>query len=270
MKSSKTSRSSSRALLVITIGASGLVGGCRKPSQPPPRPTASASVTASASLGLTPELDQLVALSKSQLSPAEKHTRLSTVLEKFPREHSKEREELIVKAIARGAYDPPEWRTITANYKGRRAEIQVSSDALTILGVRIDVTAEGAKRIADSLGTILPTPRILQLIWEQAEVRLAPCNSNPDAKMASTARMIEFTEQRPMTHILGCHIEQSDTPFVDYPVGTVYQPQEHALALSRIHLLALFAGLEKMGSKPEQLAQRDFTIVPRAPRQSKQ
>jgi hypothetical protein len=82
--------------------------------------------------------------------------------------------------------------------------------------------------------------------------------------------MIEFTEQRPVAHILGCHIEQSDTPFVDYPVGTVYQPQEHALALSRIHLLALFAGLEKMGSKPEQSTHRDFTIVPRAPRQSKQ
>jgi glyoxylase-like metal-dependent hydrolase (beta-lactamase superfamily II) len=90
------------------------------------------------------------------------------------------------------------------------------------------------------------------------------------AYKASTARMIEFTEQRPVTLILGCHIEQSDTPFVDYPTGTVYQPQEHALALSRTHLLALFAGLEKMGSKPEQLAERDFTIVPRAPRQSKQ
>jgi glyoxylase-like metal-dependent hydrolase (beta-lactamase superfamily II) len=90
------------------------------------------------------------------------------------------------------------------------------------------------------------------------------------AYKASTARMIEFTEQRPVAHILGCHIEQSDTPFVDYPVGTVYQPHEHELALSRIHLLALFAGLEKMGSKPEQSTHRDFTIVPRAPRQSKQ
>ncbi|HSU41866.1 MAG TPA: hypothetical protein VLJ38_19940, partial [Polyangiaceae bacterium] len=116
------------------------------------------------------------------------------VLDAFPREHSKEREELIVRAVERGAYDPPEWRTLTSNYKGRRAEIQVSSDALTILGVRIDVTAEGAQRIADALGTILPTPRILQLIWEQADVRLDPCNSNPDATMASTARMLQHSE----------------------------------------------------------------------------
>ena len=35
---------------------------------------------------------------------------------------------------------------------------------------------------------------------------------------ASTRRLVEFTATRPVAHIVGCHIEQSATPFVDYPV----------------------------------------------------
>ena len=60
--------------------------------------------------------------------------------------------------------------------------------------MRFDVTAEGAQRIADELHAILLTPRILQLIWEQADVRLEPCTLPADAKMASTARMIEHSK----------------------------------------------------------------------------
>jgi len=152
-----------------------LAASCAKRSEPKTeRTTASAVPATSAGFGLTEELDRLVKLSKSGLTREEQRARLKTVLEKFPAEHSKQREELIVQAVARGAHDPPEWTTITSNYKGRRAEVQVSTDALKILGVRIDVTADGAQRIADALGTILPTPRILQLIWEQADVRIEP------------------------------------------------------------------------------------------------
>jgi glyoxylase-like metal-dependent hydrolase (beta-lactamase superfamily II) len=84
--------------------------------------------------------------------------------------------------------------------------------------------------------------------------------------LASTRRMAHFTEGKPVAHILGCHIEQSATPFVDYPVGTTYQPREHTLELGRAHLLELLAGLEQMQGKPVKLALRDFTIAPRAPR----
>jgi hypothetical protein len=69
-----------------------------------------------------------------------------------------------------------------------------------------------------------------------------------------------------VAHILGCHIEQSSTPFVDYPVGTVYQPHEHPLELSRGNLLELLAGLESMKDQPTKLALRDITIAPQAPR----
>ena len=49
------------------------------------------------------------------------------------------------------------------------------------------------------------------------------------AYLASTRRLVEFTATRPVAHILGCHIEQSTTPFVDYPVGTVIGSQDSDL-----------------------------------------
>jgi hydroxyacylglutathione hydrolase len=86
------------------------------------------------------------------------------------------------------------------------------------------------------------------------------------AYLASTRRLVEFTAARPVAHILGCHVEQSSTPFVDYPVGTVYQPHEHVLELGRANLLELMAGLEGMKDQPKKLALRDITIAPQAPR----
>jgi hydroxyacylglutathione hydrolase len=90
------------------------------------------------------------------------------------------------------------------------------------------------------------------------------------AYLASTRRLVQFTEGKIVTHILGCHIEQSSTPYVDYPVGTTYQPHEHSLEMGRGQLLELLAALEQMQEKPAKLALRDFTIDPRLPRQATQ
>ncbi len=90
------------------------------------------------------------------------------------------------------------------------------------------------------------------------------------AYLASTKRLVEFTESRPVAHVLGNHIEQSSTPFVDYPIGTTYQPHEHCLELGRAHLIELLDGLEKMKDHPVKLALRDFTIFPREPRPAAQ
>src|SRR5262249_1340850 len=87
--------------------------------------------------------------------------------------------------------------------------------------------------------------------------------------LASTRRMVEFSATRPVAHIVGCHIEQTATPLVDYPVGTKYQPHEHALELGRAQLLELLAGLEAMQGKPVRAFYRDFTIWPREPRPAK-
>jgi glyoxylase-like metal-dependent hydrolase (beta-lactamase superfamily II) len=82
------------------------------------------------------------------------------------------------------------------------------------------------------------------------------------AFQASTERLIKFTEGKPVTHILGNHIEQTSTPFLDYPVGTIYQPNEHELALSRGSLLELEDALLSMHGVAKRLALRDFSIWP--------
>ena len=82
---------------------------------------------------------------------------------------------------------------------------------------------------------------------------------------ASNARMVKFTADKPVSHILGCHIEQSRTPFLDYPVGTIYQPEEHELSLSRGDLLEMQAGIEALHGTPKRVAYANFSIWPSGP-----
>ncbi len=85
------------------------------------------------------------------------------------------------------------------------------------------------------------------------------------AFVASNARLVRFTEGKPIANVLGCHIEQSSTPFKDYPVGTMYQPEEHGLALTRGAILELQDGLESLHGVPRRVAYRDFSIWPVGP-----
>ena len=78
----------------------------------------------------------------------------------------------------------------------------------------------------------------------------------------STQRLVDFTRDKVVTHIVGCHIEQTRKPYTDYPIGSMYQPDEHSLDLSRAHLLELNEALHEMGGHPARLARRDFTIFP--------
>jgi len=81
------------------------------------------------------------------------------------------------------------------------------------------------------------------------------------AFVASTQRMVRFTEGKIVTHIVGCHIEQSRTPYLDYKIGTKYQPDEHSLDMGRGELLELNDALAHMKT-PARMAFRDFTIWP--------
>jgi hydroxyacylglutathione hydrolase len=74
---------------------------------------------------------------------------------------------------------------------------------------------------------------------------------------ASIQRLVDFTLDKPVAHFLGCHVEQSKTPFLDYPVGTKYQ-----LELSHAHLVELNEALKTM-DHPVRYALRDFTIWPK-------
>ncbi len=82
---------------------------------------------------------------------------------------------------------------------------------------------------------------------------------------ASVERLIRFTEGKPVAQVLGNHIEQSTTPFLDYPVGTMYQPEEHELALSRGSLLELGEAVRSMHGVARRLCLRDFSVWPVGP-----
>jgi glyoxylase-like metal-dependent hydrolase (beta-lactamase superfamily II) len=81
----------------------------------------------------------------------------------------------------------------------------------------------------------------------------------------SNERMVSFTKDKPVAHILGCHIEETRTPFLDYPVGTIYQPNEHELSLSRGALLEMQAALDSSRGVPKRAAYRDFSLWPEVP-----
>jgi hydroxyacylglutathione hydrolase len=78
----------------------------------------------------------------------------------------------------------------------------------------------------------------------------------------SIQRLVDFTHGKIVTHLLGNHIEQTRTPYLDYPIHTVYQPDEHSLELGRAHLLELNQALKDLNGRSERVAFRDFTIWP--------
>jgi len=82
------------------------------------------------------------------------------------------------------------------------------------------------------------------------------------AFVASTERLVRFADGKIITHIVGCHIEQARTPYLDYKVGTKYQPDEHSLDMGRGELLELNEALSHMKA-PVRMAFRDFTIWPK-------
>jgi hydroxyacylglutathione hydrolase len=83
-----------------------------------------------------------------------------------------------------------------------------------------------------------------------------------DAFVKSNQRLVDYTRGKVVMHVLGCHVEQSTTPYMDYPVGTAYQPEEHSLALSRAHLLEMGEALKEMKESRERVALSEFTIWP--------
>jgi hydroxyacylglutathione hydrolase len=87
------------------------------------------------------------------------------------------------------------------------------------------------------------------------------------AYVASAQRLADFVRTHTIAHVLGTHIEQSSTPYLDYPRGTTYQPSEHRLELTRANVLEMNEAFQGMKDKPEKIALPDFTLQPQMPRQ---
>ena len=73
-------------------------------------------------------------------------------------------------------------------------------------------------------------------------------------------RLIAFADTRPVTHILGCHIEMTNEPGVDYPVRTTYQPDEPPLQMTVGQLRDIRAAIHEIGDRPGRHAYPDFVI----------
>jgi glyoxylase-like metal-dependent hydrolase (beta-lactamase superfamily II) len=87
------------------------------------------------------------------------------------------------------------------------------------------------------------------------------------AYVASGQRLADFARTHNIAHVLGTHIEQTSTPYLDYPRGTTYQPNEHSLELTRGNVLELNEALQSIKDKPAKVALPEFTVQPQAPRQ---
>ncbi|MGF1426731.1 MBL fold metallo-hydrolase [Kitasatospora sp. LaBMicrA B282] len=59
------------------------------------------------------------------------------------------------------------------------------------------------------------------------------------AFLATLDRLVEFTGTRPVTHVLGCHVELGSRPGAEYPIGASYQPDERAPELTVAQLVAV-------------------------------
>ncbi|MBL1082415.1 MBL fold metallo-hydrolase [Streptomyces actinomycinicus] len=75
-------------------------------------------------------------------------------------------------------------------------------------------------------------------------------------------RLIDFSDRRPVTHVLGCHIEMTREPGVDYPIRTTYQPDEPPLEMATGHLHEIQAAIKEAGDRPGRSSHSFFILWP--------
>jgi glyoxylase-like metal-dependent hydrolase (beta-lactamase superfamily II) len=80
--------------------------------------------------------------------------------------------------------------------------------------------------------------------------------------VGSIGRLVGWCEQRPVSYLLGCHIEMTTTPGVDYPVLCTYQPRETPLELEAGHLSEIRAVLKAHDFQPGRYVLPQMIITP--------
>jgi len=108
------------------------------------------------------------------------------------------REAAILEAVRAGHY-VLDWSPIEVTDGEHALRFWVSSDVLRIGNpedsVRVAVTCRAHRQIAEELGCLLPTPRISDLSWLHADVRLGVYTQKPGAAMARTSAFVRHHEQ---------------------------------------------------------------------------
>lgn len=79
--------------------------------------------------------------------------------------------------------------------------------------------------------------------------------------LATLDRLVAFAETRPVSHVLGCHVEMRSAPRRDYPLGASYQPDERALPMTVGQLRAARDAAQAVKDRPGMHRFADFVIV---------
>jgi hydroxyacylglutathione hydrolase len=80
------------------------------------------------------------------------------------------------------------------------------------------------------------------------------------AFVSSIERMIAFCYAYPVSHILGCHIEMSLYPKLDYLTRTAYQPHERPLQMTVTQLESVRDAIAEINGKPGVYIYNDYII----------
>jgi hypothetical protein len=73
-----------------------------------------------------------------------------------------------------------EWAEVISEYHGHKLHLSVLEDDRLFNGVRLPATAHELQEIADLIGGMLLTPKVIDLIWLQAKIKFdAVVNSGP-------------------------------------------------------------------------------------------
>lgn len=78
--------------------------------------------------------------------------------------------------------------------------------------------------------------------------------------LASMDRLVAFAASRPVTHVLGCHIEMTTDPQRDFPLGATYQRGEHRLQLTPADLTAVRDAAAAVAGQRGRHRYRDYII----------
>jgi glyoxylase-like metal-dependent hydrolase (beta-lactamase superfamily II) len=78
----------------------------------------------------------------------------------------------------------------------------------------------------------------------------------------SIERLVSFTQSYPVKAILGTHIEMSKEAGVDYPISTIYQPNEASLPLTVHALKSLKSELDALNGRRKKVTKAKFIIYP--------
>jgi glyoxylase-like metal-dependent hydrolase (beta-lactamase superfamily II) len=76
----------------------------------------------------------------------------------------------------------------------------------------------------------------------------------------SLDRLVAMCGSRPVTHVMGCHIEMRRAPGRDYPAGETYQPDEPPLQMSVDQLRAVRDAAALVADRPGVHVFDDFVI----------